>query len=670
MSGEDLTRPLQPIKAEQTDQEVSPSEALTVPVGVPVQDEAAQPREGVIQPTPAFHAADAEDTGYIVLPIDLGKPSKTSAAKKRIAPEANTQTTALYLGTFFQELLRCGVKDFVISPGSRSTGLAMVALESAGEVYVDIDERSAAYFALGLAKASGNPVAVICTSGTAPAHWMPAVLEAEASRVPLLLLSADRPGRLQNIEAHQTTNQLGMFGTHVKQFFQMPLPDKDDHTLAYARQIALDATIAAHGVMPGARSCDGGPVHINFPFEEPLKPAPLDEVRARLDQIATGRNLPPTVVPGQVLLSNDTKGLLGVLKGKRVLALCGEGSANNAEEAQAIVDFAQARNVPLLADPLSGLRTINAPCVIDNYDTILAEPELLMPEVIVRFGRWPVSKRVQTEFGGCGATQLVVDMRNTRDSSATTTTLVRTSPVAFARALTMAETAAAADESYYKQWMGENESAGTRIAQVGLLANMDDFEGAYIDALFDMVPEGSLVYSASSMAIRAIDTFYRKDAPAVDVLCNRGLSGIDGTLSSAIGASYAYAQTTVVTGDLAFLHDSNALALQGELRTREHRGAGARPNIIVVVLNNTGGGIFDMLPQQSEQDYFERLFLTPQRFNVKELSSAFEVPYRRSTTVSSFRRAYSAQLGQPGISIIEVPVPLAGIKQRYERFWQ
>lgn len=593
----------------------------------------------------------------------VGAPAYESSAA------ADPEETALFLGAFFQELARCGVTDFVVSPGSRSTGLAMVALESAGEVYMDVDERGAAFFALGLAKATGNPVAVICTSGTAPANWLPAVLEAEASRVPLLLLSADRPPRLQNLSAHQTTDQLGLFGNHVKRFYQMPLPAANDETLAYARQVALDAAIAAHGVMPGARSCDGGPVHVNFPFEEPLKPASLEAVRSRLDALAEKRALPPTVVPGQVLFDRDASGLMRVIAGKRVLALCGEGAANNASEAEALVAFAEARQVPLLADPLSGLRSINAPCVIDNYDTVLGAPGALLPDVVIRFGRWPVSKRATTVLGACGAVQLVVDMRDTRDANAATTTLVRTSPVAFARALTAVEGDTRANGSFYTQWCVANDEAARRIAQVGLLTNMDDFEGAYVDALFDLVPADSLVFSANSMAIRAIDTFYRKTSPACDVLCNRGLSGIDGTLSAAIGAAHAYSQTTVITGDLAFLHDSNALALQAELRTREHRGAGQRPSIVVVVLNNNGGGIFDMLPQQSSEDYFERLFLTPQRFNIKELAAAFEVPYRRATTVAMMRRSYAAMLGQPGVGIIEVPVPLAGVRERYDQFW-
>ncbi len=623
-----------------------------------------------ITPTPVHRGNEAETTGRIPV-VDANGVVRDSLEP----PEASPIDTAAFLGAFFGELARCGVRDFVISPGSRSTALAMVAFESAGDVYVDVDERGAAYFALGLAKATGNPVAVVCTSGTAPANWMPAVLEAEASRVPLLFLSSDRPLRLRNIAAHQTTDQLALFGSHVKKFYQMPEPASDSSTLAYARQVALDACIEAHGAMPGAASCDGGPVHVNFPFEEPLKPASIEDVRGTLAHLNSGRNIPPTVVPGHILIPKDATGLMRTFAGKKTLALCGEGSANDVQEAKALVAFAQALNIPLLADPLSGLRCVDAPCIIDNYDTALggagqhAGHADLVPDVIIRFGRWPVSKRVTTAFSACGAMHMVVDLRDTRDATASTTTLVRTTPVAFARGLTEADSRRPADGDFFQLWCQANDAAAQRISLVSQMPDRDSFEGAYVDALLAAAPQGSLVFSANSMSIRAIDTFYRKSDKELHVLCNRGLSGIDGTLSSAIGAACAFDQTTVLIGDLAFLHDANALALQHELQVRARRGNAETPSIIVVVLNNGGGGIFDMLPQRSDEEYFERLFLTPQHMEVRNLAAAFNVAFERAGSVKVFKRAYERMLGRPGIHVLEVPVPLAGVQERYSRYW-
>ena len=603
------------------------------------------------------------------------------AAEQPTAPEV----TAAFLDTFFAELDRCGVRDVVVSPGSRSTGLAMKALERFGEVYVDVDERSAAYFALGLAKASGNPVAVICTSGTAVANWMPAVLEAEASRVPLLLLSADRPPRLQNLEENQTCDQKHLFGTHVKRFYQMPLPAADAETIRYVRQVALDACVLAHGAMPGALSCDGGPVHINFPFDEPLMPAITED-------LPRARKLPPTVVPGQMLMPSDALGLAKLLKGNRALALCGEGTCNNDSEAQAILQFARDYRVPLLADPLSGLRCYDDPMVIDCYDSIFRINDSVQePQVVIRFGRWPVSKACRQALADTKPVHIVVDMRDTRDATASTTTLVRTTPAAFARGMSEAgqRTAAqqrlereqageapvdedalpyAANAAFARAWSNANYLAHNRIARVRFEGG-NAFEGTYLDQLLGMLPDDSLLYCANSMSIRALDTFYLKNDKHITVLANRGLAGIDGTISSAVGASQEFEQTTVVVGDLALLHDANGLALQHELFLREERGYGPVPSIIVVVMNNNGGGIFDMLPQKSDDPYFERLFLTPQSMTMRHLAQAFGINYRKADSVPEFRRFYAMTIGVPGISIIEVRVPLEGVEERFAPYW-
>ena len=256
-------------------------------------------------------------------------------------------------------------------------------------------------------------------------------MEAQASRGPLLLLSADRPAHLQQVEAPQTADQVKLFGQHVRKFVQMPHPSSDQATLRYVRQMAFDACVAAYGAMPGARSCDGGPVHVNFPFDEPLMPtlaAPSPAIRT----------LPPTVVPGQVMRERDAQGLLGLLRGRNVVALCGEGTCNDADEARDIIEFSHVANVPLLADPLSGLRSFDDEMVIDAYDTALGRKDVPIPDVIVRFGRWPVSKRAYQKFADEADVQIVVDLRDARDYSCSTSILVRTTPVAFARGMTEA----------------------------------------------------------------------------------------------------------------------------------------------------------------------------------------------------------------------------------------
>ena len=622
---------------------------------------------------------------------------------------ADPRATALFLGAFFDELARWGVHDMVVSPGSRSTPLTMTAFELSRRepgrlrVFVDVDERGAAFFALGLAKASGHPAAVVCTSGTAVANYYPAVMEAESSRVPLVVLTGDRPPRLQGLGAPQTCDQLNAYGNHVRAFRQMPLPSADGAALAFARQAAREAVIAA------GEECFGGPVHLNFPFDEPLKPDfsadGLFESARRLD-VSRETSVPVS----QQLAPSDAGRLAALLADRRALVYAGEGTCTGELEAGKVLNWARAFRLPLLADPLSGLRSSDDPLVIDNYDSVLgpggAAPDGLAPEVVVRFGRYPVSKKATQLVAAARPVQIVVDPLETRDCNAATDVFVRCRPSEQAGSLGFAYDVRTIDydpddvqRAFARAWIDANDAARKRIASV------DDaeagFEGAFVRRVVELAPEGSCLFSANSMSVRALDTFYLKSAKRLAVLCNRGLNGIDGTVSTALGAAQHFAQTTLVTGDLTLLHDLNALALQRELRLQREAAAcfsasldaasskaagavtpghatdaasdnvapGAVPSIVIVLLNNNGGGIFDMLPQKSEDPYFERLFLTPQDVDFRAAAQAFGVPYRRADTVPAFDEAYRALLGTPGISLVEVRVPLSGLKDRYAPYW-
>lgn len=837
---------------------------------------------------------------------------------------ADPRATARFVGAFLDELCRWGVRDVVVSPGSRSTPLAMCAYELSRRaperlrLFVDVDERGAAFFALGLAKAGGRPAALICTSGTAVANYYPAVLEAESSRVPLIVLTGDRPPRLQDLGAPQTCDQLKAYGDHVRAFRQMPLPSADAASLAFARQVAREAVIAAGGdvgvgeaagnfvadargsageraraasesvrttggtrtmedvraaeggaiggdvsgsgacgvageaargivgkaahnvtaidradAMPTAVApariagcCGGGPVHLNFPFDEPLKPdlstaglfdggrkrmvcagvaaraeaavcagvAVRPEAAVRADTAASAEAtdnaaaarigaadvsretsvLLPGITPVRATMTSEAaRAVSDLLVGARALVLAGEGICSTVEEARAVLAWARAFGVPLLADPLSGLRSFDEPFVIDNYDSVLGAggtaPEGLRPQVIVRFGRYPVSKRATQFIAAMRPVQIVVDERETRDFNAATDVFVPCRPIEFVRAMGAMRVEGEAESSlspsssrheFLAAWVVANEQARARIVAAacndagdGAVGATDagassvgdpaasgpgtgdpgtgvpeataTFEGAYVRRVVELAPEGSCLFAANSMSIRALDTFLLKSDKRLAVLCNRGLNGIDGTVSTALGAAQRFVQTTLIIGDLTLLHDLNALALQRELRVQRAHGAKAGlsaaaasgapygngtgegfardeargaeggfacdeardagevalggapigmegwpvPSIVIVLLNNNGGGIFDMLPQRSDEAYFERLFLTPQEVDFQAAARAFSVPYCRAETVAAFDEAYCAALGVPGISLIEVRVPLRGLKERYAPCW-
>ena len=627
------------------------------------------------------------------------------------------QATAIVVSAFFDELARWGVREVVVSPGSRSTALAMCAYELSRRepermtVYVDIDERSASFFALGLAKASGRPVALVCTAGTALANYYPAVLEAETSRVPLIVLSGDRPPHLQGLGAPQTCDQVKAYSDHVRRFIQMPLAEGAPRAVAFARQAARELVLSAlpggsdtcEGAVVASRACSrmAGPVHANFPFDEPLKPdfsvsGVFSAGRSALDGadgLAGSAGLAGPELAAESRLSAATcDQVKGLIRGRCALVLAGEGTCESLEEAREMAAWAKAYDLPLLADPLSGLRSLSDDGVIDNYDNVFGHDDFPVPEVVIRFGRYPVSKRCVQKLAAKRPIEIVVDAGETRDFNAMTDLFVACSPIDFARSLLACAGDARASEEFFSAWCEANAAEHSRILSVeedsrervtGKAANGAEVvgdaepesaavaprpEGAYVREILKATPAGSCLFSANSMAIRAIDTFYVKGDKPLAVLCNRGLNGIDGTVSTALGVAQHFEQTTFLTGDFTLQHDLGGLALQREIaQVAAERGKPA-PSIVVVLLNNNGGGIFEMLPQASDEPYFARLFSAPQDVDFSHAAAAFNVPYRKVGTPSEFSQVYKEMLGTPGISLIEVAMPLSGLKARYHAY--
>ena len=626
------------------------------------------------------------------------------------------QATALVVSAFFDELARWGVREVVVSPGSRSTALAMCAYELGRRepermtVYVDIDERSASFFALGLAKASGRPVALVCTSGTALANYYPAVLEAETSRVPLIVLSGDRPPHLQGLGAPQTCDQVKAYSDHVRRFIQMPLAEDSPRAVSFARQAARELVLGAlpEGCLPlegdavASRACSRmvGPVHANFPFDEPLKPdfstpGVFSAGRSALDGVGGLAGAAGIAGPEIAAVSRLSAAVCDQVKalicGRCALVLAGEGTCESLEEAREMAAWAKAYGLPLLADPLSGLRSLGGEAVIDNYDNVFGRDDFPVPEVVIRFGRYPVSKRCVQKLAAARPIEIVVDAGETRDFNAMTDLFVACSPIDFARSLLACDCDAQASASFLSAWREANAAERARILSVeedsregatgnaaggtevaggadSELAAASCPEGAFVREILKAAPAGSCVFSANSMAIRAIDTFYVKGDKPLAVLCNRGLNGIDGTVSTALGVAQHFEQTTFLTGDFTLQHDLGGLALQREIaQVAAERGERA-PSVVVVLLNNNGGGIFEMLPQASDEPYFARLFSAPQDVDFSHAAAAFNVPYRKVGTPSEFSQVYGEMLGTPGISLIEVKLPLSGLKARYRAY--
>lgn len=488
---------------------------------------------------------------------------------------ANTSTqyaNFVSVGAFVDELVRSGVRHFCVCPGSRSTPLALtIAGHGAARLWMHIDERSAGFFGLGLAKALREPVALVCTSGTAAANFMPAVVEAFFARVPLLVLTADRPHELRDCGAPQTIDQVRLFGAHVKWFVDLAEPDATPELLRYVRTVACRAAATA---LRGP----AGPVHINCPYREPLIPLPGPEP-ATLEQRPGDR---PYVAVAHAPRAPDA-GLVAALAAelrvaRRGLIVC--GPQNDPALADALVRLAEALGYPILADPLSGLRRgpHDRALVLDCYDAALRDGDLVerfAPELVLRFGAMPTSKPLLLflqRHGDCR--QILVDGDGGwNEPTLLASDVVHAEPRLLCTALTAELPEPPPDvgtAAWAASWSAADRAAREAIA--ARLATLDElFEGKVFAELAALLPDGALLYAGNSMPVRDLDTFFAAGDRAVRVLANRGANGIDGVVSSALGAGAAgIGPLVLVIGDLSFYHDFERAAGGGAAQPERH----------------------------------------------------------------------------------------------------
>ncbi len=559
-------------------------------------------------------------------------------------------------GTVFaDELARCGVREVVIAPGSRSTPLAMsfYELEQAGRLrlHVRIDERSASFTALGLAKASGRPVAVLCTSGTAAANFHPAVIEADESAVPLVVLTADRPPELRGTGASQTIDQVKLYGGAVRWYAEPGVPERVPGMAAYWRSLACQAW--AHAA--GAAGTSPGPVHVNLPFRDPLVPDGPGDDSAWPDSL-DGRpgGAPWTRVAGAV-----TAEPLDLPWTERGIVVCGDGIYDTAP----LLELAERAGWPVLAEPSSGAR--RGPDALTGYQYLLAAPEFMAahrPSVIVSAGR-PGLSRPQSALvglarcsGGSGG-QGERGAGAPRAGSPARHVVVAQGPGRWADPQRAATDVAAAirltgvprvPDGEPAGWLDDwrrADAAAVRAADAVLEQRDALTEPLLARELLAALPENALLWAGNSLSVRDIDLVM---APRADVrvLASRGASGIDGTASTAAGAALAHAaahpgaQAFALIGDLAFLHDAAGLAIGP---------AEPRPDLCLVVVNNDGGGIFETLEQAAFNGVFERLFGTPHGASVEQLAAAFGVPYTLVEQPGELAKAVSGT----GLRIVE-----------------
>ena len=602
-----------------------------------------------------------------------------------------------YIAALVDEFYQLGVRHAVFSPGSRSTTMAMLFTEYEGfETYMNIDERSASFMALGIAKAHKEPTVLVCTSGSAVAHYLPAILEAQYSGVPLIVLSADRPYTLLHTGAPQTVDQQKIFGTAVNYYEELAVP-QDEHYYTYPRQVARKAYMKAMDTKKG-------PVHINVPLFEPLVPE-LDRkhfVMGRspykvfkpnygdvfsyqnrsnntsnvsnasnvsdVSDVSYTKNTTDNSANNTNNFNNFNNSNLLLTQYKRVLILA--GPQIDVDEVESIHSFAENLQAPILADPLSNVRrchktgTIDdnhevasnrnndtdmiqkkhfSDVVISTYDAFLADKDLwpvLKPDCVIQFGQIVVSKRVQQMVASWDNVEYI-EVNPTMDSMnpmGKTTIHMQASIDMFTHLFAVKNES----NAYLNRWQRLDVAGKAQLSTA--IEEPSCFEGRTIRELQQHISDNSQVLVANSMTIRDFDYFWVSGESDAVLYGNRGVNGIDGTVSTALGLATNHQPTYLVMGDLSLFHDLNGLAV-----AKTHN-----LNLTIILHNNDGGGIFEYLPQKGTK-YFDYLFSTSQGLDYSGAAKLYGCGYTKISSPDELSSVL-AKIGQEsGVHIIEIP---------------
>jgi 2-succinyl-5-enolpyruvyl-6-hydroxy-3-cyclohexene-1-carboxylate synthase len=542
---------------------------------------------------------------------------------------SGAEETTLWVRAFVDELARAGVREVVLAPGSRSTPLVMAcAADGRFRLRVHLDERSAAFFALGVGKATGRPAVVITTSGTATANVLPAVIEAARGETPLLVLTADRPHHLRDSDANQAIDQTRLYGPFVRAFHEVAPPTSSAPALRHLRALAARAVASAMGA-------PAGPVHLNFPFAKPLEPVEGVAEAGGEDPVAIeGRTegRPYTrVEPGRREPSPEALEMLAdELRVGRGVIVAGP-SPDSGRLGEAVCRLAAATGYPLLADPLSGARfgPHGGSEVVSGYDLFLRDSELraaLAPELILRVGASPTSASLQGWMGAQeGVRHIVIDGGGRwKDHGSLATDYIEAD--AAGTLLTLADLVErSVDPDWAARWSTAGDAA--REAVEGMMASAGSAEdGArecdLLATLAGVLPAGARLFVSNSMPVRDLDAFGLPREEPLEVYANRGASGIDGIVSTAFGVAAAGDGPVVcVLGDIAFFHDQNGLLWSREPDTP----------VVFVLIDNDGGGIFQMLPIAGREPAFTDFFTTPHGLDFAHAARLHDVPLEEPT---------------------------------------
>ena len=533
---------------------------------------------------------------------------------------------------FTETLKRLGLNCAVICPGSRSTPLTVAFVQQIPviEVIPILDERSAAFFALGQAKATGKPVVLVCTSGTAGANFYPAVIEARESRVPLLILTTDRPAELRNCHSGQTIDQVKLYGNYPNWQTELATPSLDMGMLGYLRQTVIHA-------WERCQFPNSGAVHLNIPFRDPLAPIP-DGTDFTLDVEDFFGGIVSTPLPitnYQLPITNYQKGIIiaGVAQGQNPDQYC-----------RAIANLCQTLQWPVLAEGLSPVRNyadLN-PYLISTYDLILRNQQLakeLTPEIVIQIGEMPTSKELRNWLITTNPQRWLIDKCDQNlDPIHGKTTHLRISITE----LENLKFKNLEENKYLQKWCKVEKQVRKNIDDY--FTNLNELIESKVPWLISQIlPPETPIFIANSMPVRDVEFFWKPNNLRIKPYFNRGANGIDGTLSTALGIAHHQQSSVMLTGDLSLLHDTN-----GFLISNKFSG-----HLTIILINNNGGGIFEMLPISQFNPPFEEFFATPQNIDFSQLCATYNVEYHLISAWEELQN-YLKQLPKTGIRVLEV----------------
>lgn len=549
-------------------------------------------------------------------------------------------TNSLWASVAVETLAHLGLKTTVVCPGSRSTPLTVAfANHPTIEALPILDERSAAFFALGCAKEQQLPVALVCTSGTAGANFYPAIIEAYESSIPLLIFTADRPPEMRECASGQTIDQQKLYGSFTKHYSELALPIANIQMLRYLRQTLVNAWRQSLSPSPG-------PIHFNCSFQDPLPPV-KDSSTQQLQQEWNTQHFFSFV---ETTVSEERAQSLPISawrQSQRGLIIAGPASPKAPEEYCALVSNLSAQlGWPVLAEGLSPLRNYQSQkcSLITAYDVILRDPTRatdLIPDRVLQLGPLPISK-VLRQWLQCHQPQrwIVGNQRNLDPLHGPTQGL--SISLSSLTDLLKAEPTTEKDSDYTQQWQTYERSI-REVLDSQLAAENHLVESKVVWLLSQHLPTNTPLFIANSMPVRDVEYFWPAGDRNIQPFFSRGANGIDGTLSTAMGIAHHNQPTVLLTGDLAFLHDTNGLLNASKL-------AG---HLTVVLINNNGGGIFEMLPISQFEAVFEDYFITPQTVDIFKLCAAYGIEHKTITEIADFVESIQ-QLPKSGMRVLEI----------------